>query len=1038
MSRDFLWQSPAQALGVQGLDAKVLETFLLREQTALEALLKRYDLPIALHTKIARLAENIITDANVPPSFHHTFEHFMREYGLDNLEGLSLMQLAEALLRIPDQDTAEALVREKLHTGNWRAHVGQSQSAWVNAGTKGLLWGQQHTHTESQRSTLIDHLNIKGCTQALRAAMHQMAHTFIAGESVEAALKTRIDGIQSHRFSFDMLGEAALTAQDSDTYWKHYLDAIHALESVSEPAHAKHSLSIKLSALHPRFETLQRSALTELSARLVSLWDAASEAQVDLTLDAEESWQLEAQLSLLTCALQTRSEEPRALLGVAVQAYQKRAPAVIDYLERIAQRYRVRIPVRLVKGAYWDTEVKQAQLLGLSDYPVFVEKAATDWSYICCAQKLLSECPHLVPQFATHNAYSLSAVIHFARQFNVNRIEFQRLHGMGLSLYEALFSQVQLDDMTLSLRTYAPIGKAKEVLPYLVRRILENGANSSFIHQYHDPEKRQALLANPRLHILDQPKRAQRIPLPPDLYQPKRKNALGIALGAEMDTHSLLKACKETLNQHWSQATQLQHAQISRSPSEPHDALGHFDQMRLEQSLTLFEETAGFKRWNGTPVAARAQILRAAAALFEARTPHFVALLAREAGKVVSDAHAELRETVDFCYYYAQQIEQICEHPERCEGPTGEEDILRYLPKGLALCISPWNFPLAIFVGQIVAALAAGNNVVAKPSSLTPVIAHEAIQILYEAGIPAPALRLWCCQSQTAQALIERDQHIDLVCFTGACETARSLQRSLAARSGPIVPLIAETGGLNCMIIDSTALIEQSVRDIVESAFNSAGQRCSALRILCVQTDILSALVDRLCGHLETLKVGSPYDLETDIGPVIDSNAWISLEQHVSQFPSERILFQSTLSPNLKGHYFPPTIIKIRTIEEVGHEAFGPILHVLGFDHTTLDGLLDAIDATQFGLTFGIQSRSERFIARVSQRIRAGNLYINRNMIGATVGVQPFGGRGLSGTGPKAGGPNYLLRFMDEQTLSTNTAAAGGNAALFNQHNDHD
>jgi RHH-type proline utilization regulon transcriptional repressor/proline dehydrogenase/delta 1-pyrroline-5-carboxylate dehydrogenase len=919
---------------------------------------------------VTRSALQLAARVRATPPSPLSAESFLRQYGLSTPEGVALMCVAEALLRIPDAGTADALLRDKLATGNW-SRASAADWALLLTGTL-VRW-----HDEpSTLKGLIARLGEPIVRTAVKQAMRILAGQFVLGETIEQAT-ARAAERPRYRFSYDMLGEAARTAADAARYFDLYSRAI-------EVARAPDSVSVKLSALHPRFEEAKRSRIFhELVPRTQQLAALAEQRGVGMTIDAEESERLELTLDIL---------ENVPYAGLAVQAYQRRALAVCDWLVELGRSRKRRIPIRLVKGAYWDGEVKRAQQLGMPDYPVFTRKAATDLSYIACAARLLAAPDAIYPAFATHNCRTVATIL----QLGFQDFEFQKLYGMGDALYDILLAE----HPQVQCRVYAPVGSFADLLPYLVRRLLENGANTSFVHQIADPGvPLEALVADP----MDQPAEPDpRIPPPRDLY-PDRRNSLGMDLSVRTNL--------EALRAHIAADGALPPAEVT-SPQE------------LDFSLARAAEA--FASWSRAPAGERAAILERAADLFEQRMVELISLIVREGRRTFADAVSEVREAADFCRYYALQARRHFSSPRQLSGPAGERNELSLNGRGVFACISPWNFPLAIFTGQVAAALAAGNAVIAKPAEQTPLTGMRALEILYEAGIPADAA---CCAigDGALGARLVADARIAGVAFTGSVETARLISQALSERTGPIVPLIAETGGVNAMIADASALPEQVVDDTVASAFQSAGQRCSAQRILFVEAGAAPRTLELLRGALAELKVGDPGEPDTDVGPVIDKAAHDALAHHIRRLrQSAKLLGVAHLSPDPRGHYIAPVAFEMPLEQLPKVEVFGPVLHVCVYRHGELDRVLAWLRDTGYGLTLGIHSRIQSFVDRVVAAARVGNIYVNRNMIGAVVGVQPFGGEGLSGTGPKAGGPHYLPRFAIERTLTVNTAAIGG------------
>jgi RHH-type proline utilization regulon transcriptional repressor/proline dehydrogenase/delta 1-pyrroline-5-carboxylate dehydrogenase len=971
-------------------------------------------------------------------------EAFLHEYSLSTREGIMLMCLAEALLRIPDPETRDRLIRDKLSLGDWARHLGQSESLFVNASTWGLMLTgrlirvdlEQAAEAGPRFARLVQRLGEPVVRQAIQRAMRVLGRHFVLGQTIEAAIRRARELEQKgYRYSYDMLGEGAKTTADALRYQSAYRDAIAAIVDAAKGADlmARPSVSIKLSALHPRYELAQHRRLeNELLPRLLELLTDARAGRITVTIDAEEADRLEPSLDLFERLAVAPELGAWDGLGLAVQAYQKRALPVIGWLEDLARRHRRRIPVRLVKGAYWDTEIKRAQEQGLDGYPVFTRKLATDVSYLACARRLLAGGDAFYPQFATHNAQTLASILESAG--DRRSFEFQRLHGMGEALYADLRADAGPD---VACRVYAPVGSHEDLLPYLVRRLLENGANTSFVNRILDPTiPIETLVEDPALRLARlEPKPNPKIPLPPALYGATRKNSRGIDLADPRELAGLAARIEAEfapgLIARPGAGDRRGAPRTSYDPADRARAIGAVvdaDAASVERAVALAEE--GFPAWDRTLVEIRAACLERAADLYEANMPELLAWCVREAGKTMIDAVAEVREAVDFLRYYAAEARAVVP-PHELPGPTGESNQLALHGRGVFATISPWNFPLAIFTGQIAAALAVGNAVIAKPAPQTPLIASRAVALLHQAGVPEHALILLPGGPEVGARLVASPA-IAGVAFTGSTQTAWRINRALAARDGPIPALIAETGGQNAMLVDSSALPEQVVGDVLLSAFRSAGQRCSALRILCLQDTIADRVLEMLAGAMLELSVGDPGRLATDIGPLIDQAARERLVHHSERMAHEARLIQRVpLDPALAdGFFFAPHAFEIDSIEQLEGEVFGPILHVVRFAGGRLEQVVDAINRTGYGLTLGVHSRIDQTIEQVLARARAGNVYVNRNIIGAVVGVQPFGGERLSGTGPKAGGPHYLPRFATERTVSINTAAVGGNASL--------
>ena len=964
-------------------------------------------------------------------------EDFLHAYSLSTKEGLALMVLAEALLRVPDAETADRLIEDKLQAGDWARHGSRSAPLLVSASawTLGLTVKVIHPGEtpEGIVDALIKRLGLPAVRAATRQAMRLLGSHFVLGQTIEEALG-RAGSHREFLYSFDMLGEGARTSADAEHYLDLYARAIEAIGKTAgnDSLPRRPGISVKLSALHPRFEALSRDrVLAELVPNLLELAQLAKRHELNFTVDAEEADRLELSLDVITATLRDASLAGWDGFGLAVQAYQKRAGPLIDWIGAAAESLNRRLMIRLVKGAYWDTEVKRAQERGLPDYPVFTRKAMTDLCYVDCVRKLLAARPRLYPQFATHNALTVACVIEDAGG-DTGGYEFQRLHGMGEALYDALLAELP----DLSCRVYAPVGGHADLLAYLVRRLLENGANSSFVSVAADPSVPvETILRRPQSWIGDASHaRHSHIPLPRDLFGASRRNSSGVEFG---DTAAL-----ETLVDEVRSAPKIADAKPlidgsavtggERAVNSPIDgavigAVQEGDEALVTTAMASAQ--AAFPAWSSTPVAERAAALERAGDLLEQNRGRLIALLQSEAGKTIDDCVSEVREAVDYCRFYAQDSRRMLA-PQALPGPTGESNELRMRGRGVFVCISPWNFPLAIFTGQVAAALATGNAVVAKPAEQTPLVAFETIRLLHRAGIPGGALNLLPGDGKTG-ALLVADRRVAGVAFTGSTEVARSINRALAAKDGPIVPLIAETGGVNAMIVDATALPEQVTDDVIASAFRSAGQRCSALRLLCVQEDVADRVLDMVIGAARELSHGDPRDLATHVGPVIDSEAKNKLDRWIAMMDSRgAVLFHSETNPPAGGTYVAPAIIELDSARELKEEVFGPVLHLVRWRSSELDRLLDDIAANNTALTLGIHSRIETVVTHVAARMPHGNVYVNRNMIGAVVGTQPFGGTHLSGTGPKAGGPNYLRRFALEQVVTVNTAASGGNATL--------
>ncbi|ELY4675766.1 trifunctional transcriptional regulator/proline dehydrogenase/L-glutamate gamma-semialdehyde dehydrogenase [Cronobacter turicensis] len=962
-------------------------------------------------------------------------QSLLQEFSLSSQEGVALMCLAEALLRIPDKATRDALIRDKISNGNWHSHIGRSPSLFVNAATWGLLFTGRlvSTHNEASLSRSLNRIIGKSGEPLIRKgvdmAMRLMGEQFVTGETIaEALANARKLEEKGFRYSYDMLGEAALTAADAQAYMVSYQQAIHAIGKASNGRgiYEGPGISIKLSALHPRYSRAQYDrVMEELYPRLKSLTLLARQYDIGINIDAEEADRLEISLDLL----EKLCFEPDLAgwngIGFVIQAYQKRCPFVIDYLIDLATRSRRRLMIRLVKGAYWDSEIKRAQMEGLEGYPVYTRKVYTDISYLACAKKLLAVPNLIYPQFATHNAHTLAAIYSLAGQnYYPGQYEFQCLHGMGEPLYEQVVGKISDGKLNRPCRIYAPVGTHETLLAYLVRRLLENGANTSFVNRIADNTlSLDDLVADPVSAVeqlaaqegrvgLPHPK----IPLPQDLYGEGRVNSAGLDLANEHRLASLSSSLLNSALQKWRALPMLEDAVDDGelapviNPAEPRDIVGYArEATEAEVAQALQSAVNNAPIWFATPPQERAAILERAAVLMEDQTQTLIGILVREAGKTFANAIAEVREAVDFLRYYAGQVRD-------------DFDNETHRPLGPVVCISPWNFPLAIFTGQVAAALAAGNSVLAKPAEQTPLIAAQGIQILLDAGVPQGVVQLLPGRGETVGAQLTGDPRVRGVMFTGSTEVATLLQRNIADRLDPQgrpTPLIAETGGLNAMIVDSSALTEQVVVDVVASAFDSAGQRCSALRVLCLQEEIADHTLTMLKGAMAECRMGNPGRLTTDIGPVIDADAKAGIERHIQTMRAKgRKVFHAARDNSLDarewqtGTFVTPTLIELESFDEMKKEVFGPVLHVVRYNRNNLAGLIEQINKAGYGLTLGVHTRIDETIAQVTGSAHVGNLYVNRNMVGAVVGVQPFGGEGLSGTGPKAGGPLYLYRLL--------------------------
>jgi RHH-type proline utilization regulon transcriptional repressor/proline dehydrogenase/delta 1-pyrroline-5-carboxylate dehydrogenase len=971
-------------------------------------------------------------------------ESFLQEFSLSTREGLALMCLAEALLRTPDEETRDRLIAEKIGSADWASHLGRSHSLFVNASTWGLMLtgkivaidDRAHSDLSGFIKVLAARLGEPMIRAAVARAIRIMGEQFVLGANLAAAAKRA--GSEGFLCSFDMLGEGARTQKDADRYETAYAKAIAAVAALgpSNPV-SSHGISVKLSALSPRYQAVQANSVWEtLYPRLKRLALMAAQANINLTLDAEEADRLVISLQLLDRLAHDPDLGNWQGLGLAVQAYQKRAPAVIDALKGLAQTSGRRLMVRLVKGAYWDTEIKQAQLAGYPDYPVYTTKAATDLSYLVCAQALIAAAPHLYAQFASHNAHTLAAVRLMADRAGII-VEHQRLHGMGQALYRAASDQYG----DIRLRAYAPVGGHEDLLPYLVRRLLENGANSSFVHALLDETiAPEAIVRDPVETVMANPGPHPKISVPGEIYGAARTNSAGLDLSIHAEREGLAVSLAALDARNLSAGPIINGATCAGldprpvvSPVDLTRTLGQVSDASLANIDAAFSlAKAAQPDWDRVGGKARASLLRSAADALEGDRDLLIALLSREAGKTLSDAVAEVREAADFCRYYAHLAETQFGAPDRLTGPAGETNHLSLHGRGVFVCISPWNFPLAIFTGQIAAALAAGNAVLAKPAEQTPIIAARVVQLFQANGLDGRLLALLPGPGQTVGSALCAHPGCDGVAFTGGFQTAQAINRALAARPGPIIPLIAETGGLNAMFIDSTAQREQVIDDVIASAFGSAGQRCSALRVLFVPKPTADSLIEGLKGAMDTLVLGDPADPATDIGPIIDAKAKAALIDYLAQrFDQAKVLHQVKPGPSLdNGTYFGPCLVQVTKSGLPRQEVFGPILHLVVYEPDQLETVAQALAGRGYGLTLGIHSRIERFAEQIRRIVPVGNTYINRGMTGAVVGVQPFGGEGLSGTGPKAGGPHSLFRFSLERAVSVNIMAQGGDPAL--------
>ncbi len=1017
------------------------------ESECVENLLTQTELSEEMNQKIYDIAFNLahsLRDRKSASGKAGIVQGLLQEFSLSSQEGIALMCLAEALLRIPDAATRDLLIRDKINQGNWKEHLGQSSLMFVNAAAWGLMLTGKLMETPKQNSlsgiltSLLARTGKGVIRKAVDVAMRMMGEQFVTGETIEEALdNAKVLEDKGFRYSYDMLGEAALTEYDADRYFDDYTQAIHAIgqASTDKDVYSGPGISIKLSALHARYQRSQTDRVhSELYPRILELAILAKKYNIGLNIDAEEADRLELSLELLERLCFEPALDHWKGIGFVIQAYQKRCFYVVDYIVDLAKRSHKRLMIRLVKGAYWDSEIKKAQIDGMSDYPVFTRKVHTDLSYIACAKKLLAEPDYIYPQFATHNAQTLATIYQLANpeRYYTGQYEFQCLHGMGEPLYEQVVGSVDEKKLGVPCRIYAPVGNHETLLAYLVRRLLENGANTSFVNRIADKNiKIEDLIENPAQEIAENTQhdgavglKHPAIPLPHDVLRPIRDNSSGLDLANDHELQQLNAVVQHFAQHQWHSHSLVEH--LEPEALEQHNAISILNPaLNSDVVGTVIEATTAhvdlaldnahqaFEAWKNTDKNQRASYLLKAADLMEARLEELMVLLCRESGKTYSNGIAEVREAVDFLRYYAEQMRQITDS--------------KLQPLGTVLCISPWNFPLAIFTGQVAAALVAGNTVIAKPAEQTPLIAAQAIQILWQAGIPQSVVQLLPGRGETVGAKLSQDERIQGIMFTGSTEVAQILHQTVAQRlspSGHPIPLIAETGGQNAMIVDSSALTEQVVLDAVNSAFDSAGQRCSALRVLCVQEDNAPILIKMLKGAMQQLKVGNPMWLKTDIGPVIDVEAQQNISKHIKMMQDKGYkvhqLSHAEPSSNLsEGTFIPPTLIELPNLNDLKREVFGPVLHVITYKYGELNQLLDHINSKGYGLTMGLHTRIDETIQTTISRAEVGNLYINRNIVGAVVGVQPFGGEGLSGTGPKAGGPIYVYKLMQANQQPT-------------------
>ncbi len=977
-----------------------------------------------------------------------SFDALMKKYDLGSDQGRALMSLAEALLRVPDNSTASLLIQDKLEQAMKEPVDSKDDGLFLKFIDYGLSLsdkifdsaGKKPKNWADKMQSLIAKSTEPVAREGFKSFMKILGRHFILETSIQSAVKeARKQEKKGYTYSYDMLGEAARTQSDADLYFDHYATAIHEMgkSATGEFLKERPGISVKLSALHPRYHYFHRAQVVkDLTPKVLDLCLLAKKYNIHLTIDAEEADRLDLSYDIIEQVFLDKKLDGWEGFGLALQAYQKRAFTAIDWLIDLAKQANRKLMIRLVKGAYWDTEIKLAQVEGLG-YPVFTRKCNTDVSYIACAQKLLNHQDHIYPMFATHNAQTVATILTLGKD---KKFEFQRLHGMGDSLYDKIITDGPYKS---PCRIYAPVGSHKDLLAYLVRRLLENGANSSFVHQLtSDTITVDEILENP-FHKVKKLKTIQhsKIPNPTDLYKGYRNNSLGIDLSNQTTLTSLqlhIEGFCKTLPLQQGPTSFLAKSKETMAVTNPNnhaEVVGNIGKASKEDlTQAINNSQKAFEDWAQTPVSQRADIIEKAGDLMQQQENDLIALCVKEAGKTLPDAVAEVREAIDFCYYYAARARELFQYPETFPSPTGELNQLTLYGRGTFLCISPWNFPLAIFVGQVTAALVSGNCVIAKPAQTTPFIAARAVDILHKAGIPKDVLNYVNISGKVISEIALSHPVIKGVAFTGSVPTAQAINRTLAQRPTDIIPFIAETGGLNSMIVDSTCLPERAVDDIIMSSFRSAGQRCSALRLLYVQDDIYDDFIQMLKGAMNELNIGDPINLETDVSPVIDFKAQKNLANHIDHMIKDKkanLLHKISMPDTLaKGSFTAPHLLELKQASDLTDEAFGPVLHVVKYKAKDLDKTLDQINGSGFGLTFGLHTRINSRMQHIRHRIHVGNMYVNRNMIGAVVGVQPFGGEGLSGTGPKAGGPHYLLRFVYERTYTEDTTASGGNTGL--------
>lgn len=1017
------------------LRAKIHELYLCDEQDYVQLLLEAF--PEQPEDTFTGKVETVIEGMRS----HHSqsvLHQLLQEYDLSTDEGITLMCLAESLIRVPDVATANDLLVDKLSERGWQHHVNKSESFWVNAASWGLaLSGKmlkpKQPHPSEAINGLVNKLTLSITREAVQRAIRILGEQFVYAESIEEAVEHSKALPQSYQCcSYDMLGEAALTQEDADNYFEAYG---HAIDIVAEgnrlKPNAPDNVSIKISALHPRYEPSQISyVLSSLVERLLTLVKKARDLHVPITIDAEEQFRLDISLEVFESVLSHQDIASWGHFGLAVQAYGKRALSTLHWLYSLADKLQTHIPVRLVKGAYWDTEIKWAQQLGLEEYPVFTQKASTDLNYLACARFMLKDGQHwLKPMFATHNAWTALAIMEMPTQV---KFEFQRLQGMGESLHSQLIEKYKIP-----CRIYSPVGQYKELVPYLVRRLIENGANSSFVFQVQDKQTPMHLLTEHPADVLSQTSILNpNVPLPTEIFV-DYPNSIGHEISHDpvyfriMDLvlpfhEEFYEATPTLFGNHY---TDGDHIEVKSPVDDEIMGKVYTTQARHIETTIATLKQKPFTFENLDHITQRVESI---ADVFERHKYELIYLCMKEAGKTLQNAIGEVREAIDFCRYYSRQAQKNFADPTILDAVTGEENLLRYHPIGNVLCISPWNFPLAIFTGQVAAALACGNRVIAKPARQTSLIAQRAVELMFEAGISHDQLILLPGQGKEIALPLIQSGVVNMVCFTGSTLSAKQIQSWLIEYQQAFIPFLAETGGQNCMLADSTALIDQLVPDVIDSAFDSAGQRCSALRVLYIQEDIKETFFTALKGRMELLQIDSPFMRETDIGPIIDEEAKARLENHITWLDENaKLVCKSKVQHELdNGHYLAPSVYEIRSMKDLDEEHFGPILHVISFSHDEIDHVINEINGSGYGLTLGVHSRNQRWINYITEHVNVGNIYINRSIIAAKVGAQPFGGHGLSGTGPKAGGPNYVSAFVKEFTITTNTTAFGGNQEL--------